>query len=86
MEIKGSDEGEGIHLAQEVLISRGCMIETGCHLCSKNIVETKNHIMFMWDCVYARIFWTDMMAQYNISNHGGMDILTILARVKLHLS
>lgn len=32
-------------LTQNVLTYRGCPIPTGCHLCGKDIVETKDHIM-----------------------------------------
>lgn len=38
-------------LTQQVLHSRGCQVQVGCHLCSSTAMETRDHLM--WNCGYA---------------------------------
>lgn len=70
-------------LTQYVLLYRGCIVQSGCHLYSENLVETKDHIM--WDCAYAKRFWIGLMAQYNILIQRGPDIATVWSKGKSQL-
>lgn len=71
-------------LTQYVLLYRGCVVQSGCHLCFGNLVETKDHIM--WNCAYAKRFWIELMAQYNISIQRGPDIATVWSKAQYNIS
>lgn len=58
-------------LTQQVLISRGCSVQTGCHLCQSVNMEIRDHML--WDCIFAQIFWIGLQAQHNISPQGGVS-------------
>lgn len=52
-------------LTQQVLISRGCQVQTGCHLCQATVVETRDHMF--WQCPYATRFWRGLCAHFNFT-------------------
>ena len=51
-------------LTQEVLGVRGCIVQSGCHLCDSTATESRDHLM--WECPFARRFWRGLGAQHNI--------------------
>lgn len=51
-------------LTQEVLLTRGCIVQQGCHLCNAPTLDTTYHIM--WAYPYALIFWHGLLAHYSI--------------------
>lgn len=59
-------------LTQQNLHSRRCPIQVGCHLCSNQSMETRDHLM--WDCKYASALWQGLRAHYNIILRGNSDI------------
>lgn len=59
-------------LTQQVLIYRGCAVQTGCHLCHRTEAETRDHLM--WYCSFSSGFWRGLMAQHNIRYGQGDNI------------
>lgn len=60
-------------MTQQVLSSRGCVVQTGWHLCSQDMTEMRNHIM--WNCEYAARFWRGLEAQHNIASGSDPNLL-----------
>lgn len=46
---------DGKILTKQTLLTRGGTIQTGCHLCEADLIETRDHIM--WNCGYLVRFW-----------------------------
>lgn len=56
------------YLTQEVLTNRGCPVAEGCKLCSRDILETRDHLLC--SCIFVRRFWCNLTAQLNVRLHG----------------
>lgn len=51
-------------LIQQVLITRGCIVTTGCGLCGNTDIETSTHLL--WTCQFAKRFWTGLLMHFNL--------------------